>query len=244
MTPLILSIETVTSAGSVAVAKGEELIASFRGDSQLSHSNTLLREVDLLLKKANVNLGDIDVFATTSGPGSFTGLRIGLATVKGFASIIDRPCAGIPSLFAIAHAGGPSAATVALMPAGRGEVFAQLLKVLPDYSVVGLDQPAHLSPKRMLDKYGELEDVLWSGEAAQLYAELINDYSARQSHASAPRLRGARFAAPVNILAEHVSALAFQSALAGGLVSADMLQALYVRPSDAEMNPKFSSNNK
>ena len=240
MSHLILSIETVTSSGSVAVTNGDEVIAAFRGDSQLSHSNTLLQEVDHLLNQAQVKLRDIDVFATTSGPGSFTGLRIGLATVKGFASTLKRPCVGIPSLFALAHAAGPSLATVALMPAGRGEVFAQLLRVSNDGFVVPLDQPAHLSPKRMLEKYSQTEDVLWAGEGAQLYAAMISECSQDRVN---PKEAGIKFAPQVNILAENVSALALQRISEEKLVSPELLQALYVRPSDAEMNPKFSFSN-
>lgn len=242
MTPIILSIETVTSAGSVAIAKGGKLIASLRGDSQLSHSNALLRDVDLLLKAANVELRDVELFATAVGPGSFTGLRIGLATVKGFASTLGRPCAGIPSLVAIAHAAGPSEATVALMPAGRGELFAQLLRVTHEGSVVQLDQPAHLSPKRMLERYGQLDDVLWAGEAAMLQSGLITEHVEKRSRERG-KLRAAKLSPPVANLAEHVSQLAFKRASTGGLVNAAAIQAIYVRPSDAEMNPKFSFTN-
>src|SRR5947207_1763330 len=127
--PLILSLETATLAGSVALSRGNQMLAALAGDSGVSHSNTLLHDVDKLLSEAHIDLSDIDFFAVATGPGSFTGLRIGIATVKALAATLDRPCAGVPTLQAIALAAGPSPGSIALLPAGRGEVFAQLFSV-------------------------------------------------------------------------------------------------------------------
>src|SRR5215217_6543101 len=114
--PLILSVETATLSGSVALSRGEHLLAAFAGDSGVSHSNTLLNDIDKLLSEARVDLPDIDLFAVATGPGSFTGLRIGIATVKGLAATLERPCAGIPTLQAVALAAGESLRSIALLP--------------------------------------------------------------------------------------------------------------------------------
>ena len=132
--PLILSVETATLSGSVAVARGQEILGVVSGDSSISHSNTLLGDVDQLLTQTGITLPEIDLFAVATGPGSFTGLRIGIATIKALAATLDRPTAGIPTLAAVALSGGVSAESVALLPAGRGEVFTQLFSVLrPDF---------------------------------------------------------------------------------------------------------------
>ena len=220
--PLILAVETATLAGSIALARGDETVATLSGDPAVSHSNTLLADLDKLLSRTTFRLGDIDVFAVAAGPGSFTGLRIGIATVKGLAATLVRLCAAIPTLHAVALAGGVSQASVALLPAGRGEVFAQLFSVSVD-AVTALDEPSHISPQKMIDKYGSLERVLWCGEGALAQRELIES-SARGK--IAPR---------IDNLARFVAALALRNFKQDQLVAPDALQAIYVRPSDAEL---------
>jgi len=132
--------------------------------------------------QADVELRSVDLFACASGPGSFTGLRIGLATVKALAATLGLPCVGIPTLHAIAHAAGPSSGTVGLLPAGRGEVFAQLLSVSLEGAVTELDIPAHLSPQKMLDKYGAIENLSWAGPAAEIHRDLIGNYGEKRRH--------------------------------------------------------------
>ena len=221
--PLILSVETATLAGSVALARGEKVIAGFAGDPKISHSNTLLNDIDKVLGDAQVELADIELLAVASGPGSFTGLRIGIATVKGLAVTLNCPCVGIPTLQAVAHSGGASTNTVALLPAGRGEVFAQLFSVTSEGVVTALDQASHIAPLRLFEKYGLLENVLWSGDVAITSQTLLE----RDPHW--------RVAAPATNLAEHVSLLALRRFRERQLDHPDALQAIYVRPSDAEL---------
>lgn len=221
--PLILSVETATLSGSVALSRGEEILAAFAGDSGVSHSNTLLNDIDKLLNQAQVDLSEVDLFAVASGPGSFTGLRIGIATVKALAATLDRPCAGIPTLQAVALAAGESPCSVALLPAGRGEVFAQLFSVSKDGFVTALDQATHISPQRLIEKYGSLESVLWCGDGAIANRALIE----RES-------RG-RIALQSPVLATQIASLALRRFREKQLEQPDALQAIYVRPSDAEL---------
>jgi tRNA threonylcarbamoyladenosine biosynthesis protein TsaB len=223
--PLILAVETATLAGSLAVTRGAEVIGTLEGDPAVSHSNTLLADVDQLLARTGVSLPDIDLFAVAAGPGSFTGLRIGIATIKALAATLNRPCAAVPTLQAVALAGGASKTTVALLPAGRGEVFAQSYSVSAD-AVTALDEPAHISPQKMIDKYGSLETALWCGEGAIAQRELIESSAAGRQWQIAPR---------TDNLARYVAALALTNFQRDELVAPDALQAIYVRPSDAEL---------
>lgn len=224
--PLILSIETATLAGSIALVRGAQVIGGSSGDPEISHSNTLLRDVDLLLAKTKTRLDDVDLFAVATGPGSFTGLRIGIATVKALAATLARPCAGIPTLYAIALAAGVSAASVSLLPAGRGEVFAQLFSVSADGVVEPLDEAAHIAPKKMIAKYGSRENILWCGEGATAQRELIEN-SGRGKHWRI---------APTSVnLATQVAALALADFKESQFIEPEALQAIYVRPSDAEL---------
>jgi tRNA threonylcarbamoyladenosine biosynthesis protein TsaB len=228
--PLILGIETATLAGSIALTRGEQIIDSFSGDPEISHSNTLLADLDKLLSQTNTKLAQIDLFAVAAGPGSFTGLRIGIATVKALAATLDRPCAAVPTLQAVALSGGPAAASIALLPAGRGEVFAQLFSVSSDEVITALDEAAHLAPAKLFEKYISLENVLWCGEGAIAQRELIE---------LAAESKKWRIATPLEKraknLAQYVTKLALQSFRQDRLVAPDSLQAIYVRPSDAEL---------
>jgi tRNA threonylcarbamoyladenosine biosynthesis protein TsaB len=223
--PLILAVETATLAGSIALARGNELIATLSGDPAVSHSNTLLADLDKLLSQTTFKLADIDLFAVAAGPGSFTGLRIGIATVKALAATLARPCAAIPTLQAVALAGGPSAASIGLLPAGRGEVFAQLFSVSTD-AVTALDEPSHISPQKMIDKYGSLETALWCGEGALAQRELIESSAAGKQW---------RISSRADELAQQIATLALRNFRQDKLVAPDALQAIYVRPSDAEL---------
>lgn len=171
--PLILSLETATRAGSLALARGGRVIASRAGDPAVSHSTNLLGDVDALLKETGCGLGEVELFAAASGPGSFTGLRIGLATVKALAATLERKCAGVPTLEAVAFGAGPSSLTLALLPAGRGEVFAQLFSVEANGVVHTLCAPAHLPPRQLFESVRHERKLKWAGEGALLLASEI-----------------------------------------------------------------------
>ena len=254
--PLILSLETATRAGSIALVRGARLLSACAGDARVSHSTHLLENVRAVLMEAGQELRDVDLFAVTAGPGSFTGLRIGLATAKSFAATLNRPSVGVPTLYAIALGAGPSSRTLAMMPAGRGEVYAQSLAVETGAVVRALGEPQHLPPQRLL---GSLEQAgglkLAFEESLRQYAEEIIAYAReanvslsiegeRERTAIETRTDGWTLAAPVENLAVHVAALAgrlFRDGEAAG--SPEELRAIYVRPSDAELNEQCRAQN-
>jgi len=123
--PLLLSIESATRVMSVAVLDGETLRAEISTFDERLHSERLLPAVDQLLRIADFSLDEIEAFAVSIGPGSFTGLRIGLATLKGLTLGSDRPVVAVPTLaaLAVAAAGAPGP-VAALLDARRDEVYA------------------------------------------------------------------------------------------------------------------------
>ncbi len=245
-TPLILSLETATRAGSIAISRGETLLAAQTGDAATSHSAHLLESVRNVLEEAGVTLKDVDIFAASIGPGSFTGLRIGLATVKSFAATMRRSCVGVPTLYAIAHAAGESTRTLALLPAGRGEVFAQLLAVERSGNVHPLDSPTHIAPHKLLEKVKSEMSLKWAGEGARLHAEAIKVQALAQGisfrdesqeiHREPGREEQWTIAPSQDVLAVEVCKLALLRATSNDVVSPERLRAIYVRPSDAELN--------
>src|SRR5574341_201537 len=243
--PLILAVETATRAGSVSVARGEQLLASATGEPSSSHSTDLIGNVDAVLRAAGTDVRADEVFAAAIGPGSFTGLRIGLATVKSLAVALNRKCAAIPTLAAIAYAAGKSAGTVALLPAGRGELFAQLFSVTD--TVQPLDEPAHISPTTVIARYAECGRLLWAGEGAQIQIEALKRGAVERSisfqDATAPAANGWTLAPAHARLADAVAQLALQRWRAGSLIDPEDLRANYVRPSDAEIKAHVSTGN-
>jgi tRNA threonylcarbamoyladenosine biosynthesis protein TsaB len=245
---LLLSLETATRAGSIAITRGASIIASSSGVAEESHSISLLQHIESMLKEAHLTFDEINVFATASGPGSFTGIRIGIATAKAFAHTLKRPCVGVPTLEAVAHAAGASAQTYVLLPAGRGEVFAQLFSVDEGGTVAPLNAAEHVAPQHLLDRIAQADSIRWAGAGAHLYANAIKEHAGMLGIKFIDEQEGAfdesnanqRWTlAPVNdLLAENIAVLALQK-LRGqdeGMHKPENLQAIYVRPSDAELS--------
>jgi len=228
--------------GSVCLLRGNTLLTTRVGDPSISHSNSLLKDINDSLRGTGVSLNDLDLLAAANGPGSFTGLRIGLATVKALASTLQIPCVGIPTLHAVAYAAGSSPATVALLPAGRGEVFSQLLAVSADGSVTPLDEPAHLPPQQVLEKYLKVEKLKWAGAGAHRYREILQTYAHQQGidfydqikETEVP-VRGWVVAQLENNLSQAIAILALQKLENNEVADPLSLTAIYVRPSDAEL---------
>lgn len=245
-TPLILSIETATRAGSVAITRGHALLAERTGDAAISHSSLLLSYISDALKEAGVKLAEIEFFAAAIGPGSFTGLRIGLATIKSFAATLSRPCLGIPTLHAIAQGAGESEQTLSLLPAGRGEVYVQRLKVKSSGEVYPLDAPSHQSPQKLLERVKTEPRLIWAGDGVNLHKEAIRAQAISQgitfvdeSQTGALEQAGERLwrvaSAPAS-LATSVARLALLRARSADVETPEQMRAIYVRPSDAELN--------
>lgn len=241
-TTLILSIDTANMGGSVCLLRGNTLLTTRVGDPSISHSNSLLNDINDSLRETGVSLNDLDLLAAAAGPGSFTGLRIGLATVKALASTLQIPCIGIPTLHAVAYAAGTSPATVALLPAGRGEVFSQLLAVSTDGRVTALDEPAHLPPKRVLEKYLGVETLTWAGAGAHRYREILQTYALQKGidfygefQETGIPARGWVVAPMGNNLSQAIAVLALQKFENNEVADPLSLAAIYVRPSDAEL---------
>lgn len=96
----LLSLDSTGKTAAVAVSDGETILAEGFADEGLTHSQTLLPLIDRTLKEAGMKIEEMEAFAVTNGPGSFTGLRIGASLVKGLA--LERPCIGVPTLMALA----------------------------------------------------------------------------------------------------------------------------------------------
>lgn len=233
--PLILAVETATRAGGVALVSGETVLAVQSGDVSVSHSTNLIEMIQQVLEETQTKLAEIDLFAVAIGPGSFTGLRIGLATVKAFAVHLDRKVAGVSTLAAVAHVSETKGELVSLLPAGRGEVFAQLFLVR-DGEITELDQAQHLSPRAVMDKYPATVPLIFAGDAKMAEASfgMAASFETAQAH---------RITVLEKPLAPAIAVLGYRVHRGGKSSAADDLRAAYVRASDAEINERWQRLN-
>jgi tRNA threonylcarbamoyladenosine biosynthesis protein TsaB len=128
-----LALDTTTRAGSAALVDGRHVVAERAGDGSRSHGERLPGELAALLDACGAALADVGLFAVAAGPGSFTGLRIGISTMQGLAFVARRPLVAVSALDAAAHAAAASLDAGALvgvwLDAARGDVFSALYRV-------------------------------------------------------------------------------------------------------------------
>ena len=182
---VVLALDTTTRTGSVAVLRDGRLLVERSGDPEVPHGRRLPGDLLAPLSEAGLALGDVDLYAVASGPGAFTGLRIGIATVQGLAFAHGRPVAAISALDALAHVvlarTEPESATLlaAWMDAAREEVFSALYEVARHAGSEALerDGPSVASPDATLERWQPLllgRSVVFAGEGALRYGDRIN----------------------------------------------------------------------
>ncbi|MBQ7362888.1 MAG: tRNA (adenosine(37)-N6)-threonylcarbamoyltransferase complex dimerization subunit type 1 TsaB [Clostridia bacterium] len=126
---LILALDTTAKAASVAVADGERLLALYNIDNGLTQSELILPMAENVLKNLHLSFSDVELFAVSAGPGSFTGVRIGTAVIKGLAFGRDVPCVCISTLEELAeNLAGLEGILVPVMDARRGQVYNALFR--------------------------------------------------------------------------------------------------------------------
>ena len=127
---LILAFESSAKPASAALVKDGQLLSQYMQCSALTHSRTLLPMAEDMLKNAELRLSDVDLIAVAHGPGSFTGIRIGVATVKGLAWAAEKPCVGVSTLEAMAWHGLAAGGYICpVMDARRSQVYNAIFKI-------------------------------------------------------------------------------------------------------------------
>ena len=233
---LILAVDTSTRTGSAAILRDSEVLAEVSGYEETPYSSRLFRDIALLQDRANFRLDQVDVFAVAAGPGSFTGLRVGLTAVKAWAEVHGKPIAAISGLEAIAAEslvgetpGAPDAHFIApFLDARRGQIFGAIYRRIPG-DATGL---ALASDESILSVDEFLELV--KGKSPQAGTACLADAgSAPCRLAQGSSARGAIVQVSA-ALAPAIGRLGFERAKRGDLVDSIRLDANYVRRSDAE----------
>lgn len=171
----ILALDTSTSSASVAICSTETVIAEATFTCNRSLSARLIPEIEHLLGLAGLDVSAIDLFAASTGPGSFTGVRCGVATVQGLALATGRPCAGFSSLAALAMNFSLTTHPVcALLDARKSEVYAGLYNC-DDHAPTPLISDCVMPIEEFLGLISAFSDkpVIFAGEGSQRYREAI-----------------------------------------------------------------------
>ena len=233
---LVLAIDTCDARGGVALLRSGELVGVLAHTSAEDYSSWLLPAVDTVVKKAGVLIRDVDGFGVAAGPGSFTGVRIGLTTVKGWAEVYGKPIAAVSRLEAVAMQAQNGAGTVAAsVDAQRGQVFGAVYQRRgADLSRVGDEMV--IAPGKFISAAAELASgraISWASTDPDCLAN-VAEWQERAMLQEAIELVPS-FLAPV------VAQMAATDLAAGRHTDALHLDANYVRRSDAEIFWKGSA---
>ncbi|MGB5985566.1 MAG: tRNA (adenosine(37)-N6)-threonylcarbamoyltransferase complex dimerization subunit type 1 TsaB [Desulfobacterales bacterium] len=167
----ILAVDTATEICSAGLIQGGEPRAEITLKLAASHSRHLVSAIDQLLKGAGWRLEELNALAVTCGPGSFTGLRIGISALKGLALALDKPLVGVSTLEALAfQCRGTSRVIRPMLDGRRGQVFTNHYR-FSGGRLKSLGQERALSPQEAVAEIGE--PTLLVGNGAQLYRELL-----------------------------------------------------------------------
>jgi tRNA threonylcarbamoyladenosine biosynthesis protein TsaB len=219
----LLAIDTATNSGGVALSRNSEVIGLTMVKAPLRYSDTIIQTIDFLLQQLCIELREIDCLCVASGPGSFTGLRIGIATAKGMCQALSRPAVGISNLEALAWRFRWFGGRVApMIDARRQQVYGAVYAVT-DNRLCELQEGTVQPPAEWLRNLPD-EECVFVGDGAQMYARTIE----------AIRPKG-RVLATDNCILRELCELGYRRYTQGEIQAAEQLRAHYIRPSDAEM---------
>ena len=227
--PIILALDTSGKTTSLAVARGGSLLESINELPDQKRSETLWTEIEKLLGGLGMTIGDVDVFSVCVGPGGFTGLRVGMAAVMGFAAATDKPVVGITSLEAAAFAAGTGELVCPILNAYKGEVYSQLFAFDGDGIPVAKNDPMVSTLASALERISGEKELVLAGDAAEVGSEEIGIGGEADAERKWPTYRSSHG------LAEDVARVAFLKYKRGDIEPVSQLKACYVRPSEAEI---------
>jgi tRNA threonylcarbamoyladenosine biosynthesis protein TsaB len=227
----VLAIDSSSVVAGVAVLDGEKLLYEAYHHHKRNHSEILVPLIEEALLSSGVHQNELDLFAVSSGPGSFTGLRIGISTVKGLAQALDKPVASIPTLDALAwNVVTLKGLICPIMDARREQVYTSLYRRrgeecnrLMPYSALAV---THLAEQ--LAEYNE--PIFFVGDGLWVYREKLKEL-----------LKDSALFVPTYLACQRASAIAWlgrKEALSGNTIHYRDLKPYYLRQSQAEQKRK------
>ena len=222
----ILALETSAKAVSAAVSEDGKILCSGYQDTGLTHSRTLMPIVEHILKNTGLTVADMDAIAVAAGPGSFTGIRIGVAAAKGLAFAADKPAVGVSTLAAMArNVAFCDGLVICAMDARRQQVYNALFEAKDG-------QLTRLTPDRAI----ALEDLAEELRSDPRPKTVVGD-GARLCFAHLTEAGISCRLAPAQLVMQNAMSVALEAeamAAEGKLVSAQALEPVYLRPAQAD----------
>ena len=222
----ILAVDTATTSCSVAVTNDGKRVAELTTSKNETHSKHLMELIHSVLENAGFGVGDLDGLAVTIGPGSFTGLRIGISTIKGLALALVKPVVGVSTLKALAYQCGQTPHLICpLLDARKGEVYAATYGFNEGRLIQKTDARAMI-PEAVVEDIKST--CVFIGTGARLYRQRIVTAAGSLAH-FVPEGQDTLKASSVAL----VSLARFEANDTDGI---DGLVPRYIRKSDAELN--------
>ncbi len=222
----VLGIDTSTSCGSVGLIDAESIISEYLLNIPVTHSERLLGAIELILKEARFAIGDLDGWAISLGPGSFTGLRIGVSTVKGLALATQKPVAGVSTLDVLAYQISSTPYLICpILDARKGEVFTAFYRYGEGNDLKRQSAYLAIKPEDLIKKIQER--TIFIGDGVRTYRDYLRN-----------SLGSLAIFPPTPLNFPHgsgVAKLGLELLRKGEYLDLATFTPLYVRPSEAEM---------
>jgi tRNA threonylcarbamoyladenosine biosynthesis protein TsaB len=222
----VLGIDTSTATGSVGLIDDQEVIAEYLLNIPMTHSERLLNGVELVLREARWTIEDVDGWAISTGPGSFTGLRIGVSTVKGLAFATGKPVAGVPTLDVLASQISPTSYLICpILDARKREVYTAFYRYEGGLSLRRQSAYQAIGPEDLIKRIGER--TVFVGDGVKTYGDYLQ--KSLPTFAMFP-------SSSLNILhAARVAQWGLDLLRRREYLDLSTFIPIYVRPSEAEM---------
>lgn len=221
----ILAIDTSTESASCAILEEGKLLGEINFNYKKQHSVILMEMIDLLLKNLKLDIKDIEGFVVSKGPGSFTGLRIGVSVIKGLSHSTGKPFIGVSTLDSLAYNMAYTSGIICpILDALRGNVYTALYTFEKDTLIMKTDYMV-LSIEELIDKLNEIKmPVSFVGDGVPLYINILKD-----------KIENTNFA-PLNLNLARASSLGELGLikLKNGIYDDIAFGPLYLRKSQAE----------
>ena len=224
---LIFAVDTCSMSSTAAIADEVRTLAQFTVNHKKTHSEKIMPQIDAMIKAADISLEDIDVFAVATGPGSFTGVRIGVATVKGFALALNKPCVSVSAIEALSYSVASFKGIIApILDARRNQVYNGLFES-DGREIKRLCPDRALKLSELLEELKSIgQDVIFVGDGTPVFKDEIEEALKEKAYFAKKPF--------VYNLAPCVAEIGLSKFKAGEIIKAEELVPEYVRLSQAE----------
>lgn len=223
----ILGFDSSGMVASVAIACDDILVAEYSVNYKKTHSQTLLPMFDAVVSMTELDLDSVDGIAVAAGPGSFTGLRIGMSTVKGLGLALDKPVVAVPTCHALAYnLWGSDKLICPILDARRSQVYTALYE-FKDEEMITLKEQDAMDINDLIDIINDLDrDVIFVGDGIPVFKERIEE-----------KIKNKAYFAPAHLNRQRAGSVAVLGMIymkEGKVENADDVKPVYLRKSQAE----------